>query len=396
MGYGLASIPTCITTRKISVGAVGSFFFTNTNLSVPTSVLTTTAINSPVDSTTAFVPSPIAPITITETLPNSPPGWRQAKASCADANRAITGNVGEFGALTGDSLTIPSSFLHPAANITCTFTNSLLVAVDDAQSTAMNVPVNGLASIFLNDTGTDITLSDLNGSACNAFPCVRNLANGVITVSVGGEYTFSPTTGFTGVVTVPYQIKDAEGLTALANIIITVNPVPKLSLVKSSNGPWKAQQSGANYILSVTNTGSAPTSGNITVRDILPTGVSANTANDGSWSCTVSSQEVKCISSASIAAGGVSIINLPVTIGDSATLQVTNNASVGGGGDPNNGGVPPVPGSCLEGDSHCATDITNVSQATPKPVPVDTPLALAVLAILLLAFSLGSLKSKRH
>lgn len=396
VGYGLASIPTCITTRKLSLGTVGSFSFANTNLSVPTSVLTTTAVNSPVDSTTAFVPNPIAPISIAETLPTFPSGWRQAKASCTDANSAITGNAGEFGTLNSNSITIPSSFLHPEANITCTFTNSLLVAIDDTQSTLMDVPVNGMASIFLNDTGTGISLSNLDGSACDFFPCLRNLVNGVITVNVAGEYKFSPAPGFIGVVTVPYQVRDAGGLTAAANIIINVNPVPKLSLAKSSNGPWMPQQNGAIYILSVINTGSAPTSGDITVRDSLPTGISANTADNGNWSCTVSGQEVTCISSVSIATGGVSIINLPVTVGENAALYVTNNASVGGGGDPNNGGVPPLPGSCLDGDTHCATDITNVNQASPKPVPLDAPLALAVIAVLLLAFSRRSLKSKRY
>ncbi|MEN5179738.1 Ig-like domain-containing protein [Comamonas testosteroni] len=396
VGYGLASIPTCITTRKLSVGAVGSFSFENKNLSVPTSVLTTTAINSPVDGPMAFVSNPIVPITIAETLPSSPSGWRQAKASCTDANRAITGNAGEFGTLSGNTLAIPSSFLHPAANITCLFTNSLLVAVDDTQSTAMDVPVNGGASIFANDTGTGIALSDLNGSACNFFPCIRNLANGTITVNVAGEYTFSPAPGFTGVVTIPYQIKDVEGLAAVANIIINVNPVPKLRLAKSSNGPWGVQQSGATYTLSVINAGSAPTFGDITVRDSLPAGISANNLDSGSWSCTVSGQDVTCISPASIAAGGVSTINLPVSVGESAALRVTNNASVGGGGDPNNGGAPPVPGSCSEGDSHCATDITNVNQASSKPVPVDTPLALVITAILLWVFSLRSLKAKRH
>ena len=361
VGYGLPSIPTCVTTRKTSVGATGSFSFSNTNLSTPATTLTTTAINSPVDSAVAFVPNPVDPVTIAETLPSSPAGWRLASASCTDANSAITGNTGAFGAQTGNSLSLTANQLHPAANITCSLTNSLLVAVDDTQSMPMDAPASSAASIFSNDTGTNISLSALNGSTCSAFPCVSTLAGGILSVSADGSYSFSPTTGFTGVVTVPYQITDTVGLTATANIVITVTPAPKLSLTKSSNGPWAVQQSGAAYNLSVSNIGTAVTSGVVTVRDNLPAGLLAATGTYSGWNCTVSGQDVTCISSAPIGVGAVSTISLPVTVSAAAVPGVTNDASVGGGGDPFNGGNPPTPGSCVAGDSHCATNTTAVS-----------------------------------
>ncbi|WP_456236974.1 beta strand repeat-containing protein [Comamonas koreensis] len=361
VGYGLISIPTCVTTRKVSLGGTGTFTFANTNLSDATNSLTTTAINVPVTSATAFVSNPLAAVSIAETLPASPPGWRLAAASCTDANSAITGNTGTFGTRTGDSISLPPGVLHPQANITCEMRNSLLLAVDDTQTTLMEVPVSSTASIFANDTGTNITLAGLDGSACTSFPCVRNLANGTLSVSATGNYTFSPASGFAGVVTVPYQITDAAALTATANIIITVTPTPKLSLAKSSNGPWAVQQSGALYNLSVSNNGTAATTGVVTVRDSMPAGITAVAGTYGGWSCAVSGQDVTCTSSAPIAVAGVSTINLPVTVGAAAVPSVANSATVGGGGDPANGGTAPAPGSCAVGDAHCSSNTTAVS-----------------------------------
>jgi uncharacterized repeat protein (TIGR01451 family) len=364
VGYGLASIPTCVTTRKVSFGAAGDFSFTNTNLSVASRNLTTTAVNTPVSGTADFVPNPATPVSITEALPTTPAGWRLAKASCSDARSAITGNTGTFGALTGNSISLPANVFHPAANITCEMVNSLLLAADDTQSTVMDVPVSGTASIFSNDTGTNVSLASINGAACSAFPCVRELGNGTLTIDAAGNYSFAPASGFTGVVTIPYQITDDGGLLASANIVITVSPVPKLSLAKSSNGPWVVQQSGAVYSLVVSNNGTATTSGIITVSDSLPNGVSASSGSYAGWNCTVSGQDVACTNSAAIAVGSASTVSLPVTIAAAAVPGVTNNASVGGGGDPYNNGNPPTPGSCAAGDLHCASTTTPVS---PQP-----------------------------
>lgn len=361
VGYGLASIPTCITTRKISLGDIGSFSFANTNLSVPSTLLQTTATNSAVDSAAAYVNDPRSSVSITETLPSLPAGWRAARASCTDASSDITGNSGSFGTWNGSTISLPASRFHPAANITCTLTNSLLVAVDDTLSTPMDIPVQANASIFANDTGSDMVLTALNGAACTAYPCVRDLPGGRLELSATGDYGFSPAEGFTGLVTVPYQISDLGGLAAEANIAITVVPAPRLALAKSSNGPWAVQQPDAFYSLAVTNAGTAATAGEVQVLDGLPMGISASSGIYDGWRCEVSGQQVACTSSAEIAVAGTSAIRLPVTVSAGAPALVTNIASVGGGGDPMHGGSAPAPGSCAAGDAHCAADSTAVS-----------------------------------
>ena len=51
---------------------------------------------------------------------------------------------------------------------------------------------------------------------------------GTITINANGTYTFTPALNFTGVVNVPYFIRDNNINTAVdtANLRITVNPLP--------------------------------------------------------------------------------------------------------------------------------------------------------------------------
>jgi uncharacterized repeat protein (TIGR01451 family) len=148
----------------------------------------------------------------------------------------------------------------------------------------------------------------------------------------------------------------------------TAVDAPSLQLSKTDNGPWVVGQAGAQYTLTVTNTNaSVATVGPITVRDSMPAGITPAAGTYGNWVCTVSGQDVSCTSAASIAGGSSDAINLPVTVTAAAvggaTGNVTNHASVGGGGDPYNGGVAPQPGAACTDASHCTSKLTSVSTA---------------------------------
>ncbi len=162
---------------------------------------------------------------------------------------------------------------------------------------------------------------------------------------------------------------------------ITTNvSAPTLQLAKTSNGPWIAGQSGAIYTLTVGNASAAVASvGTITVFDSLPEGITAAGGTYGNWVCTVdgTGRGVSCesVSTLVIAAGGNDAIELPVTVAlaSGTSASVTNNASVAGGGDPFNAGVPPQPGSaCAALDAnqpgHCASTVTTVQTASSLAV----------------------------
>ena len=157
--------------------------------------------------------------------------------------------------------------------------------------------------------------------------------------------------------------------------------VPTLAIAKVDNGPWLAGQTNAQYTLTVKNTGSVATTGTITVLDTMPGGITPPaTFTSNGWTCNFASPTLTCTNSTAIAAlGGSSTITVPVSVTAAAEPSVTNKSSVGGGGDPNNTGIPPAPGSCAAGDNHCGNDTTTVNAATAPTMtksfnPVQIPL----------------------
>jgi hypothetical protein len=117
--------PANVTLKKITVGAIGGpFNFTTTNLSAAPAAISTTAVNTatPAAPTAATVTAFNTAVTFTETPAAN---FTATTASCTDANSAITNNPASFGALVGNVLTIPAANVVAAAQITCTFTNTV-------------------------------------------------------------------------------------------------------------------------------------------------------------------------------------------------------------------------------------------------------------------------------
>lgn len=113
---------------KESRGGTGTFAFVNSNLSSTSTNVATT----PSSSSTNIGKGTSAALTVNDTFSNvtiSEPtlltGYVLKDAKCTDANSFITGNIGEFGDLSGSTLTISSGrLITGGADITCTFVNS--------------------------------------------------------------------------------------------------------------------------------------------------------------------------------------------------------------------------------------------------------------------------------
>lgn len=149
-----------------------------------------------------------------------------------------------------------------------------------------------------------------------------------------------------------------------------------LTLAKSSNGPWTVGQSGALYTLTIGNEANFDSQGTVTVRDLLPNGItplSSSFAPAPNWGCTVSGQLVTCTTSQPIVATKTVTITIPVNVGAAAVGTVTNRAAVGGGGDPD---PIPNPATCTPGTGNpanqCAQTTTVVTGSTPPDAP-DVP-----------------------
>jgi uncharacterized repeat protein (TIGR01451 family) len=125
----------------------------------------------------------------------------------------------------------------------------------------------------------------------------------------------------------------------------------QLTLVKTANPTNFVVGVTGNYVLTVTNTGSAATTADANIVDTIPADLVIGTLPAG---CTASAQTVTCTIPAGLAVGAPVSFTIPVTPTAAANgQQLVNTATVNGGGDP----------SC-PGGAHCTSTVTT---------PVDAP-----------------------
>ncbi|HEY3025197.1 MAG TPA: hypothetical protein VGJ55_03500 [Pyrinomonadaceae bacterium] len=132
-----------------------------------------------------------------------------------------------------------------------------------------------------------------------------------------------------------FQIDTTEITTdnAPATSSVTVPP-PDMTIAKSHSGNFTQGQSGATYSITAANSGSASTSGTVTVTDTLPAGLTATAISGTGWSCVLGT--LTCTRSDALAAGlSYPAITLTVDVANNAAASVTNTANVSGGGQTN-------------------------------------------------------------
>ena len=105
-----------------------------------------------------------------------------------------------------------------------------------------------------------------------------------------------------------------------------------------------------NYTLTVSNSGTSPTNGQISVTDNLPAGLNFVNGVGTGWSCSAIGQKVTCITNNSIIAGTNSAITL--TVNPVLSGSYTNMASVVVGND-----TPKDSGKVIT-NVDCPTNIT--------------------------------------
>ena len=106
-----------------------------------------------------------------------------------------------------------------------------------------------------------------------------------------------------------------------------------LAIDKSHTGNFRQGQTGAQYTISVTNTGPDPTVGQVSVSDALPAGLTATAINGSGWNCTLAT--LTCTRSDVLAANAsYPDITMTVNVANDAPASVVNSATVSGGGDP--------------------------------------------------------------
>jgi uncharacterized repeat protein (TIGR01451 family) len=221
--------------------------------------------------------------------------------------------------------TLTFTITNPAANAVAetgvafsdTLPAGIVVATpNNLNSTCGGTPtaVAGSGTVSLSGgsiaTGSSCTLSvDVTGAAAGVY----NNTSGAVSSTNGGT-----------------------GNTASASLTIAV---ADLTITKTHTGTFTRGQNGANWVITVKNSGAGPTLGAVTVVDTLPavTNPPVATAISGTgWTCTLAT--LTCSRSDALAPGAsyppiTLTVNIPINIQN----NFTNTAKVSGGGETNTG-----------------------------------------------------------
>ncbi len=113
---------------------------------------------------------------------------------------------------------------------------------------------------------------------------------------------------------------------------VLVPPIPDLVVAVTHSGRFAPRETGAVYAITVGNAGASPTSGTVTVSDTLPATFTATAMKGTGWNCTLA--RLTCTRANALDGGwNYPAITLTVNIAASAPANVTNIATVSGGGE---------------------------------------------------------------
>ena len=174
----------------------------------------------------------------------------------------------------------------------------------------------------------------------------------------------------------------------------TVNTVsaPQLSLAKTHSGSLVAGQP-TTFTLSVSNTGSGPTDGTVTVTDPFPANAFSSMAKAGGvgWNCSTAGLTLTCSRSDPLAANdSYPPILVDATVADPAPATIVNTATASGGGSADatasdGGGAAGLaavsitkdasPSSLFSGDTVTFTlNVQNAGPSSAQNVTVSDPI----------------------
>jgi hypothetical protein len=129
---------------------------------------------------------------------------------------------------------------------------------------------------------------------------------------------------------------------------------PSIGITKSHTGSFTQGQQGAVYTLTVSNgAGVSPTTGTVTVTELVPTGLTLAGMSGTGWACPSGGNT--CTRSDALAANSsYPAITVTVNVASNAPASVTNTATVAGGGDSTT-------------TNKTANDVTNIGAGLPAP-----------------------------
>jgi YVTN family beta-propeller protein len=266
---------------------------------------------------------------------------------------------------------------------------------------AASVPLNGSTSLTFtiqnNNIGTTLTgvgftdtlpaglvVSTPNGltGSCGGGTITGTPASGSVSltgasIAAGASCTFAVNvTGTTGGVknNTTGNVTSTEGGTGgTASASVTVL-MPDVTITKTHAGSFtQGQTTGATYTITVSNVGTAPTVGTVTVTDALPDGLTATAIGGTGWTCPT---PVSCNRSDVLANGNsYPAITLTVSVAINAPASVINSVTVSGGGETNLANDTAADTTAVTPLSGPPLTIVPLNNSTNVSVPAGSPAA---------------------
>ena len=278
----------------------------------------------------------------------------------------------------------------PTADLAITKTNNVSSVTPGSVVTYTIVVTNNGPSAVVGATVTDTVPAALTGvtwtcaaSAGSSCPAsgsgsinasVSLLAGGTATFTLTGTLSASATGTLTNTATVappPGTVDPVSGNDSATDSDPIVVPVVDLAIAKQNVGTFFPGQVGAQYVITVTNVGTVPSSGLVTVTDVLPAGLTATAIGGTGWTCTQPAGP--CTRSDPLAPGAsYPAITLTVNVDPNPPATLVNTVNLAGGGDVN-------------GANNNAKNVVSFAPVGPgpEPIPAGSPATLALLALLL-------------
>ncbi|HVC95513.1 MAG TPA: SdrD B-like domain-containing protein, partial [Pirellulales bacterium] len=121
-----------------------------------------------------------------------------------------------------------------------------------------------------------------------------------------------------------------------ANDPTTITQVADLTVTASHTGDFRQGDVADNYTITVNNVGPGPTTGQVTVTDALPTGLTPTVASGAGWTTSIAGQTVTATRGDALANGAAyPTLTITVSVAGNAPASVTNTVQVAGGGELN-------------------------------------------------------------
>ena len=269
------------------------------------------------------------------------------KATAPGASSTTTGPLSSNENGVGPASNVSTVVVVAPPALALNFTPSTVVpgAASTLSFTITNPnPGAALTGVGVSDTlPAGLTVATPNGlvGTCGAGTLTATAGGTTIalsgaTLASGTSCTFSlniatSAGSFTNTTGAVVSANGGNGNAASASIVAAS---ADLTIAKTHVGSFQRGQSGASYTITVSNVGTSPGSGTVTVTDVLPAGLTATAMSGTGWACSLA--PLACTRNDALApAASYPQIMLTVDVAANAPASVTNQAVVSGGADAN-------------------------------------------------------------